>query len=98
MTVSSAYRVFGIETSPALVEPSRVVLIGGSGQVGSLLARHFHGLGSAVCVVARTTFSAPWPVAAWDACHLGPWTERLEGADVVINLAGRSVNCRYHHW
>jgi len=75
-----------------------VVLIGGSGQVGRLLARHFHKLGSDVCVVARTTFSAPWRMAAWDANHLGPWTEQLEAADVVINLAGHSVNCRYHRW
>jgi uncharacterized protein len=35
---------------------------------------------------------------AWDAEHLGPWTGQLEAADVVINLAGRSVNCRYDRW
>jgi uncharacterized protein len=77
---------------------ARVVLVGGSGYVGKLLARHFYALGSDVRVVARTTFSAPWQVTAWDASHLGPWTEQLEGADVVVNLAGRSVNCRYHRW
>jgi uncharacterized protein len=77
---------------------ARVVLAGGSGQVGSLLARHFHALGSDVCVLARSTFSAPWRVVAWDGEHLGAWTKQLEGADVVINLAGRSVNCRYHRW
>jgi hypothetical protein len=32
----------------------------------------------------------------WDAETLGPWTSELEGADAVINLAGRSVNCRYN--
>lgn len=95
MTVLSAYRVLAAEALPA---PARVVLIGGSGQVGRLLARHFQVLGSDVCVVARTTFSSPWRVTAWDARHLGPWVEQLEGADVVINLAGRSVNCRYHRW
>lgn len=26
---------------------------------------------------------------------MGPWKAELDGADVVINLAGRSVNCRY---
>jgi len=31
----------------------------------------------------------------WDARTVGPWIEAIEGADVVINLAGRSVNCRY---
>lgn len=36
--------------------------------------------------------------SAWDANHLSLWTKQLEGADVLINLAGRSVNCRYHRW
>jgi hypothetical protein len=35
-------------------------------------------------------------VVAWDAQTLGSWVEELEGAAAVINLAGRSVNCRYH--
>ena len=93
MTVLSAHLV---SVPEAPVRPARLVLIGGSGQVGSLLARHFYTLGSDVCVVARTAYSAPWRLAAWDARHLGLWTKQLEGADVVINLAGRSVNCRYH--
>ena len=33
---------------------------------------------------------------AWDGIHVHGWVESLEGADVVINLAGRSVDCRYH--
>src|SRR5262245_48567542 len=93
MTVESACRVSAIGAAP---KPARLVLVGGSGQVGALLARHFQGSDREVCVVARTTFSAPWRVVAWDAAHLGPWIDQLEGADVVINLAGRSVNCRYH--
>ena len=32
---------------------------------------------------------------AWDGRTLGPWASAIDGADVVINLAGRSVNCRY---
>jgi len=46
-------------------------------------------------VLSRALQRAPWRVAAWDAARLGPWTRELEGADVVVNLAGRSVNCRY---
>jgi uncharacterized protein (TIGR01777 family) len=95
MTVTPAYRAPSF-AAPAI--PARVVLIGGSGQVGSLLARHSHAAGTDVCVVARTTFCAPWRVVAWDGVHSGPWIEQLEGADAVINLAGRSVNCRYHRW
>ncbi|MFZ4508877.1 MAG: hypothetical protein ACOYON_14405 [Fimbriimonas sp.] len=28
--------------------------------------------------------------------HLGDWVEAINGADVVLNLAGRTVNCRYN--
>ena len=72
-----------------------VVLAGGTGQVGTILARHYHAAGHDVAVLSRTPQSAPWRTVAWDARTLGPWTAELEGADVVVNLAGRSVNCRY---
>lgn len=31
----------------------------------------------------------------WDGATLGDWAEQINGSDVVINLAGRSVSCRY---
>ncbi|MGH9564097.1 MAG: epimerase, partial [Terracidiphilus sp.] len=40
-------------------------------------------------------YTAPWQTVHWDGRTLGPWVETLEGADVCINLSGRSVNCRY---
>jgi uncharacterized protein (TIGR01777 family) len=74
----------------------KFVLAGGSGQVGAVLARALAGDGHEVVVLSR---SASGPGAAravgWDARTLGPWAEEIDGADVVINLAGRSVNCRY---
>jgi uncharacterized protein len=73
----------------------RLVIPGGSGQVGSVLARHFHQRGHEVVVIARTLQPAPWRVVAWDGRTPGRWTSELENSDVVINLAGRSVNCRY---
>jgi uncharacterized protein (TIGR01777 family) len=45
---------------------------------------------------ARHNQPAPWSTVAWDGLHPGEWTAALDGADVVINLAGRSVNCRYN--
>ena len=74
----------------------RIVITGGSGQVGRILARHFHAQGAAVAVIARHIQPAPWSTIEWDGQHLGAWTKELDGADVVINLAGRSVNCRYN--
>lgn len=73
----------------------KIVLPGGSGQVGTLLARAFHARGDDVVVLSRTPIQLPWRVVAWDARTHGAWAQELEGADVVINLAGRSVNCRY---
>ena len=73
----------------------RIVIPGGSGQVGNLLARHFHGQGNSVTVLSRQPMSAPWQVLPWNGRDLGSWTQSVDGADIVINLAGRNVNCRY---
>src|SRR5262249_20612997 len=73
----------------------KVVIPGGSGQVGTLLARAFQGQGHHVTILSRVTRNAPWRVVRWDAATLGPGAKEIDGADVVINLAGRSVNCRY---
>lgn len=72
----------------------KIVIPGGSGQVGTVLARHFHR-DHEVVVLSRTPEPAPWRVVPWNARTLGPWAAELDGADVVINLAGRSVHCRY---
>jgi uncharacterized protein len=75
----------------------RIVIPGGSGQLGQILAGHFQLQGHQVTVLTRGPYTAPWQTVHWDGVTIGPWTEQLEGADVCINLAGRSVNCRYHH-
>jgi uncharacterized protein len=75
--------------------PLRTVLPGGSGQVGTLLARHFQSEGHGVVVLARRPTPAPWKVVQWDGLTLGPWAAEIENADLVVNLSGRSVNCRY---
>ena len=78
----------------------RIVLPGGSGQVGRLLAQHFHTQGHHVTVLSRNakapTPETPWQTIAWDAQTEGNWVGTLDGADLCINLTGRSVNCRYH--
>ena len=68
---------------------------GGSGHVGTLLAESFQKGGHDVVILSRTPRTAPWRVVQWDAATLGDWSKEIDGADVVINLAGRSVNCRY---
>ncbi len=74
----------------------RIVIPGGSGQIGRILAAHFHEQGDDVTVLARNPDpGAPWRSIVWDGRTLGPWADAFDGADVIINLAGRSVNCRY---
>jgi uncharacterized protein len=62
--------------------------------VGRILARALRAAGHRVIILTRTPRGES-DEEIWDGVRLGSWTERLETTDVVINLAGRSVNCRY---
>jgi hypothetical protein len=73
----------------------KIVIPGGSGHVGTVLARAFVRDGHDVVVLTRRPRPAPWRTVAWDGRTVGDWAREFEGADVVINLAGRSVDCRY---
>jgi len=74
----------------------RVIIPGGSGQVGTILARAFHQAGHEVVILSRKPAKAAWRVMEWDGRTLGDWSTVIDGADVVINLAGQNVNCRYN--
>jgi uncharacterized protein (TIGR01777 family) len=73
----------------------KIIIPGGSGQVGSVLARAFHKRGDDVVVLSRKSSHVPWRTVEWDGETLGEWISEIEGADAIINLAGQSVNCRY---
>src|SRR5262245_33170945 len=76
----------------------RLILPGGSGFLGQTLAQYFGALGWEVIILTRQ----PKPRSdgarevKWDGRTLGDWTRELDGAVAVVNLAGRSVDCRYH--
>jgi len=74
----------------------KIVLAGGTGAIGGLLARAWHARGDEVVVISRTPHLARWETQAWNGRTLGLWADAVDGADVVVNLAGRSVNCRYN--
>lgn len=76
--------------------PMRIIIPGGSGQVGCILARRFHAKGHTVTVLSRSPRPAPWRVMRWDGLTPDAWVTELEQSDICINLAGRSVNCRYN--
>ncbi len=74
----------------------KIVIPGGSGQVGTVLARAFAADGHDVVLLSRNAGNANVKSIPWDGRTLGPWAGEIDGADVVVNLAGRSVNCRYN--
>jgi uncharacterized protein (TIGR01777 family) len=77
---------------PTLIVP------GGSGFLGRYLAPWFAGRGWSVVVLSRRTPAPAGGVrfVSWDGQTIGDWTRELHGATAVVNLAGRSVNCRYN--
>jgi uncharacterized protein (TIGR01777 family) len=77
----------------------RLVLAGGSGFLGRVLSEYFCKRGWEVVVLTRSPRNGSAEVRSilWDGETPGKWTHELEGARALINLAGVSVNCRYHH-
>ena len=72
----------------------KIIVPGGTGQVGNVLKRAFRAKGHEVLFLSRNASNSE-DIIYWDAKTLGDWTQEIDGADAVINLAGRSVNCRY---
>lgn len=70
----------------------KIVIPGGTGHLGTILTGAFRRRGDDVVVLSRNVEA---PARRWDGRTLGDWAEEIDGADVVINLAGRSVDCRY---
>lgn len=75
----------------------KIVIPGGSGQVGRILQRSLVAEGHEVVVLSRgdTPAEPGARLERWDGLTMGAWINELDGADAVINLAGRSVSCRY---
>lgn len=76
----------------------RIILAGGSGFLGRILCGQFLKQDCEVSVLTRSPGKANDRAREcyWDGRTLAEWSRELDGADVLINLAGRSVNCRYH--
>jgi uncharacterized protein (TIGR01777 family) len=76
----------------------RLVIAGGSGFLGSVLADHFVARGMEVVILTRNPCASVDGIrkVRWDGATSGDWVKELDGSCAAINLAGISVNCRYH--
>ena len=77
---------------------TKIILAGGSGFLGSILADYFAGRGMEVVILTRhpKTRAGLIREVRWDGATAGDWIKELEGARALTNLAGISVNCRYN--
>lgn len=71
----------------------KIVVPGGSGSLGTLLTNHWLQAGHDVVILSRSGRARAGRGVKWDGTNLGPWVEELEGADVIVNMAGRIINC-----
>lgn len=90
---------------------SKIIIAGGSGFIGEELCRYFASQHDIVILsrqlpdtdnnrnhhhLSLPANARPVRMVQWDARTTGPWVSELENADMLINLAGRTVNCRYN--
>jgi len=68
-----------------------ILIAGGTGFLGQILQQYFERRGCEVRLLSRGTAA----YYTWDGEHQGDWVKGVEWADVVINLSGKSVDCRY---
>ena len=75
----------------------RVVLAGGSGFLGQALVRELRQRNYEVVVLSRSPRNQTEGTTEvlWDGKNSGGWVQFLDGAEAVVNLAGRNIKCRY---
>ena len=78
----------------------RIVIAGGSGFLGLSMAESFAAVGADVTILSRSeppsrsnSSARSWKHEFWDGRTVEKWVAAIDGADAVVNLAGRTVNC-----
>jgi uncharacterized protein (TIGR01777 family) len=77
---------------------SKIIIPGGTGFIGKYVAHFFHKKKHQVIILTRGKARIENGITYlnWDGKSFGNWIKELEGAEMVLNLAGRSVDCRYN--
>ncbi|HET6991213.1 MAG TPA: TIGR01777 family oxidoreductase [Bacteroidia bacterium] len=90
---------------------NKIILAGGSGYMGTVIAEYFREKANDIVILSRQVLPSHHNVryVQWDARSRNgnlsaetiasgskaDWTKEIDGADLLVNLTGKSVNCRY---
>ena len=76
----------------------KIILAGGNGYLGGILAAYYRDLAHEVIILSRKPQAADGNIKTliWDGATEGDWATQLEGAELLVNLCGKNVNCRYN--
>ena len=77
---------------------NKLILAGGTGFLGQAIIERFSKQQREIIVFTRggNRKVGNTSYVQWDGKTFGEWTKELEDADVLINLTGKSVDCRYN--
>lgn len=75
----------------------KIVLAGGTGQIGTALCKFYAERAEKIIILSRRENKQVKNMhyVKWDAKTQGEWVKEIGGADIVVNLCGKNVNCRY---
>lgn len=76
---------------------NKLIIAAGTGFLGNVLIQHFKNKFEEIVILTRgkSEIKNQIKYVNWNAKSFSGWEKELENVDVVINLAGKSVDCRY---
>lgn len=76
----------------------KIILAGGNGYLGTVFAAYYSNIAEEVIILSRKPKAQEGNIKTvlWDGINDGEWTQAMEDADLLINLCGKNVNCRYN--
>ncbi len=93
LSLSKHLKLKTINSQQATKPKMKIIIAAGTGFLGKNLEKYFVEKGNQVYILTRNPKREN--EIHWDAKMLGEWKNVLENSDVLINLAGKSVDCRY---